>query len=38
MYYKAYHMDVSTGKLRADAHPGYCCYAESNDGVHWRKP
>lgn len=38
MYYKAYHMDVSTGKLRADAHPGFCCYAESSDGIQWRKP
>jgi hypothetical protein len=38
MFYKAYHMDVSTGKLRADAHGGHCCYAESEDGIHWRKP
>lgn len=38
MYYKAYHLDVSSGKLRSDAHPGFCCYAESDDGIHWRKP
>ncbi|MBL8227406.1 MAG: hypothetical protein JNL98_02975 [Bryobacterales bacterium] len=38
MYYKAYHLDISTGKLRSDAHPGYCCYAESSDGIQWRKP
>lgn len=38
MYYKAYHLDVSSGKLRDDAHPGFCCYAESGDGIRWRKP
>lgn len=38
MYYKAYHLDVAGGKLRSDAHPGYCCYAESDDGIRWRKP
>lgn len=38
MYYKAYHLDVSSGKLRSDAHPGFCCYAESSDGIQWRKP
>ena len=38
MYYKAYHLDVSSGKLRSDAHPGFCCYAESDDGIRWRKP
>lgn len=38
MFYKAYHLDVSGGKLRSDAHPGFCCYAESDDGVRWRKP
>jgi len=38
MYYKAYHLDVSGGKLRGDAHPGFCCYAESDDGIRWRKP
>ena len=26
------------GKVRTDAHPLYCCYAESDDGIRWRKP
>ncbi|MFH1265580.1 MAG: hypothetical protein ABIK89_07610, partial [Planctomycetota bacterium] len=38
MYYKAWHLDVSDGKLNTGAHPLYCCYAESDDGIHWRKP
>ncbi|NOX53996.1 MAG: twin-arginine translocation signal domain-containing protein [Planctomycetes bacterium] len=38
MYYKAWHLDVSSGKLKTNAHPLYCCYAESDDGIHWRKP
>ncbi len=38
MYYKAWHLDVSDGKLSTAAHPLYCCYAESDDGIHWRKP
>jgi len=38
LYYKAWHLDVSTGKLKSDAHPLYCCYAESEDGIRWRKP
>ncbi|MBC8876509.1 MAG: hypothetical protein H8E44_44340 [Planctomycetes bacterium] len=38
MYYKAWHLDVSGGKLNSGAHPLYCCYAESDDGIHWRKP
>ncbi|MEO6811518.1 MAG: hypothetical protein ABI353_20590 [Isosphaeraceae bacterium] len=39
MYYKAWHLDVAPGKkLRTDAHPLYCCYAESLDGIHWLKP
>ena len=38
MYYKAWHLEVSAKKLRSDAHPLYCCYAESDDGVRWRKP
>jgi hypothetical protein len=38
MYYKAWHLDVSPGKVRTDTHPLYCCYAESDDGIHWRKP
>ncbi|HVK18409.1 MAG TPA: hypothetical protein VM533_15845 [Fimbriiglobus sp.] len=38
MYYKAWHLDVSGGKLNTSAHPLYCCYAESTDGVRWTKP
>ena len=38
LYYKAWHLDVSKGKLNSGSHPLYCCYAESDDGIHWRKP
>lgn len=38
MYYKAWHLDVSNGRLNSGAHPLFCCYAESDDGIHWRKP
>ena len=38
MYYKAWHLDVSDGRLKSDRHPLYCCYAESDDGIRWRKP
>ncbi len=38
MYYKAWHLDVQQGKLGTGRHPLYCCYAESDDGIHWRKP
>ncbi len=38
MYYKAWHLDVANGKLNTGSHPLYCCYAESEDGIHWRKP
>lgn len=39
MYYKAWHLDVRPpGKVNTGSHPLYCCYAESDDGIHWRKP
>src|SRR5207249_2347381 len=38
MYYKAWQLDVSTGKLLSNSHPLFCCYAESDDGIHWKKP
>jgi hypothetical protein len=38
MYYKAWHLEVSQGKLDTGRHPLFCCYAESDDGVNWRKP
>ena len=37
MYYKAWHLDVKPDKFKARSQL-YCCYAESDDGVHWRKP
>ena len=37
-YYKAWHLDVSGGKLTTSAHPLYCCTAESDDGITWTKP
>ncbi len=38
MYYKAWHLDVQQGKVNTQRHPLYCCYAESDDGIAWRKP
>jgi hypothetical protein len=38
MYYKAWHLDVRDGKVNTNRHPLFCCYAESSDGIHWRKP
>lgn len=38
IYYKAWHIDVSEGTLDTSRHPLYCCYAESEDGITWRKP
>jgi hypothetical protein len=38
MYYKAWHLDFSTGKLNTNTHPLYTCYAESDDGLRWTKP
>ncbi len=38
MYYKAWHLDVSPGKVNTGTHPLFCCYAESKDGIHWTKP
>jgi len=38
MYYKAWHLAVSQGKVKTDTHPLFCCYAESSDGIHWTKP
>lgn len=41
MYYKAWQINpLQEAKVKgADAgHPLFCCYAESDDGVHWRKP
>ncbi len=38
MYYKAWQLDVENGKVVTNRHPLFCCYAESDDGIHWRKP
>ena len=38
MYYKAWHLEVSQGKVNTGSHPLYCCLATSNDGLHWTKP
>lgn len=38
MYYKAWQLTVTPGKVQTGEHPLFCCYAESGDGIHWRKP
>jgi hypothetical protein len=38
MYYKAWQLDVSKTGVKTNAHPLFTCYAESDDGLHWRKP
>lgn len=38
MYYKSWHLAVSDGKVNTGSHPLFCCYAESDDGIHWIKP
>ncbi len=38
MYYKAWHLEATQGQLNTGRHPLYCCYAESQDGIHWEKP
>lgn len=38
MYYKAWHIAVTQGRINTGRHPLYCCYAESDDGITWRKP
>ncbi len=35
MYYRGAHYDVAT---KTTAHPEVVCYAESDDGIVWRKP
>lgn len=38
MFYKAWHLAVSPGKVNTRTHPLYCCTAESEDGIHWERP
>ena len=35
MYYKAWQIFPTEER---ETHPLFCCYAESDDGIHWRKP
>ena len=37
MYYRGSQITLTKDKF-TDAHPFYICYAESNDGINWRKP
>lgn len=38
MYYAGVHYNVQQGKVIDDEHGFFLCYAESEDGIHWRKP
>lgn len=38
MYYAGVHYNVQEGKVIDNEHGFYLCYAESEDGVHWKKP
>ena len=39
LYYKAWHLEGSQkNPYTGDADAHRLCYAESNDGIHWRKP
>ncbi|MEQ9410298.1 MAG: hypothetical protein RIK87_21355 [Fuerstiella sp.] len=38
MYYKAWNISLDETKRRIRPSPGATCYAESDDGIHWRKP
>ncbi|MBK8091626.1 MAG: hypothetical protein IPK32_06480 [Verrucomicrobiaceae bacterium] len=39
MYYKSWQLTVTApGKVNTGEHPLFTCYAESADGIHWRKP
>ncbi|QDT42172.1 hypothetical protein Pan241w_22530 [Gimesia alba] len=37
MYYKAWNLDVQEKKLGPN-HSNFTCYAESDDGIHWKRP
>lgn len=37
MYYRGVHVVYSQGKFD-EPHPEYTCYAESTDGIHWKRP
>lgn len=38
MYYAAGQLTVTAEGVNAGTHGQFCCYAESEDGIHWRKP
>ena len=38
MFYRGWHLEVVGATLRSDRHAPVVCYAESDDGIHWRKP
>lgn len=38
MYYRGSQLMVKDGKLYANVHPEFYCYAESDDGIKWHKP
>ena len=38
MYYAAGQLTVTPNGVAASTHGLFCCYAESDDGLHWRKP
>ncbi len=38
MYYAAGQLTVTSSGVNAGTHGQFCCYAESDDGIHWRKP
>ncbi len=38
MYYRGSPIQVTQGKLHTDRHKPFYCYAESDDGIEWKKP
>ena len=39
MYYKAWQLTITPDDRKINhPNPGFCCYAESKDGIHWYKP
>ena len=38
MVYRGWHLEVAGTTLKTDRHAPVVCTAESDDGVHWRKP
>ncbi len=38
LYHRGSPLDVSQGKLSSGGHEPFYCYAESGDGIHWKKP